>query len=75
MGHFGIGEVVRFEIGEVVRSGMGVAVPSENLVKARFGNWEGRSGIEAGKLALGVVGIAVAVGSLGRSGREEVRAD
>ncbi len=75
VGHFGIEEVDRFETVEMDRSGMRVAVPSENLVKARFGNWEGRSGIEAETLAQGVVEIAVAVGSLGRSGREEVQAD
>lgn len=76
VGHFGTAEVDRSETAEVERSGMGVAVHFESFVEAQSGNWEGdRSEIEAEILAQGEVGIAVAVQSLGRSGREEVQAD
>lgn len=74
--HLETGEVDRSEIAEVERSGTGVVVHFGSWVEAQFENWEGgRSGIEAGIPAQGAVGIAVAVESLARSGREEVQAD
>ncbi len=73
--HFGPA-VGHFESEGVDRSGIGVEVHSESLVEAHSGNWEeDRSGMEVGILVQGVVGIAVAVGNLGRFGKEEVQAD